>query len=244
MVARSFDFNESATQLLSEQISIILSKNNVLCFQESDSPIFDDILKRAVKSVGRIRHSGTDYLTYALLDIIVDRYFLVLEILGEQIEDLEDTLIQTASTELLQDIYRLKRSVLLMRRHIWPFREVVFRFNRDEVYLIEESTQLYLRDLYDHVLRVTDYLETYRDSLTGALDIYLSSVSNRMNEVMKVLTVISTVFIPLTLIASIYGMNFVYMPELSFELGYPIILISMLVITLVLIYFFRRIRWI
>ncbi len=167
-----------------------------------------------------------------------------MEQLGDKIETLEDELVREASGDMLHEIYGLKRNIMSMRRHVWPLREVVFQLNRDESHLIHETTQLYLRDLYDHVIRITDLLETYRESLTAMVDIYLSSMSNRMNEVMQVLAVVSTIFIPLTLMASIYGMNFPNMPELTISYGYPLFLFGMISIGVILGLYFRRIGWI
>jgi magnesium transporter len=183
-------------------------------------------------------------LAYALIDLIVDNYFAVLEVLGNKIQQLEDDLIRQADTRMLNNIYGIKRNLLLIRRHVWPLREVVFRLNRDNAALIQENTQVYLRDLYDHVIRVTDHIETYRESITGMHDIYLSSLNNKMNEVMKVLTVISTIFIPMTLVASIYGMDLDYMPEKHWTYTYPLVLAVMAGITITLLAYFRRLDWI
>jgi magnesium transporter len=244
LVLRSFDIIGENRKVVSEQVSIILGTNVLLSFQESAESIFKPIRDRLRRPTGRILGAGPDYLAYTLVDVVVDNYFRVLEEVGAQIEDLEDELIEGASSDVLTRIYNLKRSVLAIRRYIWPLREVVFALNRDESGLIKESTREYLRDLYDHVIRVTDLAETYREGITGMLDIYLSSMSNKMNEVMKVLTVISTIFIPLTLMASIYGMNWPWMPELEFFYGYPVFLVAMLVITSVLVIYFRRRGWI
>ncbi|MFW9954109.1 MAG: magnesium/cobalt transporter CorA [Candidatus Thorarchaeota archaeon] len=243
IVVRSFSYDEDSETIASEQISFILGDNFVLSFQESANPIFEPIIKRLHQQGTRIRITKTDYLTYALVDLLIDNYFVVLEKIGDIIEELENDLIKQPSREMLSRIYQLKRNLILFRRFVWPLREVVFRLSREAPSLINESTQIYLRDLYDHVIRITDLLETYRDSLTGMLDIYLSSVSNRMNEVMRVLTVISTIFIPLTLLASIYGMNFQYMPETQWVWGYPFLLISMVIIGIVLLIYFRGKEW-
>ena len=245
VVLRSFTHLEDKDHVSSEQLSFILGDRYVLSFQESADDLFAPIYKRMEQSSSRIRRNLSDYLVYSLLDLVVDNYFVVLEILDDKIEELEDELIKKPTSAMLNQIYKLKRNLLAIRKYVWPFREVVFRLNRDEATLIEESTQLYMRDLYDHVIRVTDHIETYRESLTSMLDIYLSSLNNRMNEVMKVLTVISTVFIPLTLIASLYGMNFAYMPpEAEWLYGYPIIIILMAVIAIIPLIYFKRIKWI
>ncbi|MBD3405335.1 MAG: magnesium/cobalt transporter CorA [Candidatus Lokiarchaeota archaeon] len=242
LVIRAFYYDKLRHKLSSEQVSIILGHNYVLSFEETTKMIFEPVRKRARKEAGRIRSSGPDYLTYTLIDIIVDEYFAVLEDIGEDIQRLEDTMIFDTSSLTLQKIYQMKRAIMSMRRSVWPLREVISRIMRDEVSLIDSFTEVYIQDSYDHVLRVTDHIETYRDALTDVVDIYLSSTSNRMNEVMKVLTVISTVFIPMTLLASIYGMNFV-IPETEWELGYPVILLVMLLSGIIILGYFKRINW-
>ncbi|MCK5238526.1 MAG: magnesium/cobalt transporter CorA [Candidatus Thorarchaeota archaeon] len=245
VVLKAFTYDDEKDTIYSEQISIILGKNFVLSFQESADDIFEPILKRILLAGSRLRRTLSDYLTYALVDLIVDNYFVVLEVTGDKIEELEDAIVNSFSEDYLARIYDLKRSLLMLRKFIWPLREVVFRLNRDEATLIEEETQIYLRDLYDHVIRATDHVETYRDSLTTMLDIYLTNLNNRMNDIMKILTVISTIFIPATFLASIYGMNFVFMgPELQWVYGYPMLLFSMLFIGIILLAYFRKIRWI
>ncbi len=242
IVARAIHLDDGPDLISSEQIAFLVGVNYVLSFQESTNPNFEPVVERIRAERTRIRSQSSDYLTYALLDLIVDNYFIVLEVLGEKIEDLEDDIIASPRTITLEKLYALKRAILYSRRHIWPLREVVSRFNRDEIGLIHENTLVFLRDLYDHVIRATDIVETYRDSLTSMMDIYLSSISNRMNEVMKLLTVISTIFIPLTLIASIYGMNF-YIPETQWVYGYPIVLILMFCITIILAVYFKKTGW-
>ena len=192
---------------------------------------------------GRIRKMGADYLTYALIDAIVDNYFIILEHIGEKIEDIEDTLVMNPEPETLQAIHNLKREMIFLRKSVWPLREVISRLERWESPLIDKSTDIYLRDVYDHTIQVIDAIETYRDMLSGMLDIYLSSLSNRMNEVMKVLTIIATIFIPLTFIAGIYGMNFRYMPELEHTWGYPVVFLTMFIIGILMVIYFRRKKW-
>jgi magnesium transporter len=228
----------------SEQISIVFGKGYVISFQESSNDIFDPIRIRVRTPGGRIRDGYADYLVYALLDLIVDKYFTVLERVGDTIEDLEDDLIEKSTSAMLADIYRLKRILLTFRRDIWPLRQVVVKLQRDIPLEVRDETQIFLRDLYDHIIRVTDHVETYRESITGMIDIYLSRVSNKMNEIMQVLTVISVVFIPLTLMASIYGMNWHWMPELEYEYGYPIFMLFMLIVGLILLGYFRRKGWV
>jgi magnesium transporter len=244
IVLRSFDYNIELGRVTSEQVSVIIGDRFVLSFQESPKNLFESIKARLRAHGSLIQTSGADYLAYSLLDLLVDKYFYVLEEVGEQIEHLEDELISEATPDMLNRIYRLKRVVISLRRFVWPLREVSFRLSREAPAIIQESTQVYMRDLYDHVIRVADLLETYRETITGMLEIYLSSVSNRMNEVMQLLTVISTIFIPLTLMTSVYGMNWPWMPELEYQYGYPIFIIIMIVISTVLLLFFRKKDWI
>jgi len=192
---------------------------------------------------GRIRKMGADYLTYSLVDSVVDNYFITLEKLGEKIEFLEEELVENPTTEILQEIHHLKRGLIILRKSIWPLRELINTLERGESSLVKETTLLYLRDVYDHTIQVIDTVETFRDMLSGMLDIYLSIISNRMNEVMKVLTIIATIFIPLTLVAGIYGMNFKYMPELEWRWAYPLVILVMVVIGVFMLIYFRRKRW-
>jgi len=187
---------------------------------------------------------GADYLAYALIDAIVDHYFVVLEKLGERIEGLEEELLEHPSSRTLEMIHKLKREMVFLRRSVWPLREVVSGLERSESDLVCDTTDIYLRDVYDHTIQVVETVETYRDILSGMLDIYLSSVSNRMNEVMKVLTIIATIFIPLTFVAGIYGMNFKYIPELEWRWGYFGVLGVMMVVAGVMVFYFRKKRWI
>ena len=181
---------------------------------------------------------------YSLIDTIVDRYFSVLEKMSDSIEKLEDELIAAPTTQTLQRIYELRRIASDLRRYMWPLREVIFKLSRETEEFFNDTTQLYLRDLHDHVIQVSDQVETHRESISAMVDIYLSSLSNKMNEVMKVLTVISTIFIPATLLASIYSMNFTYMPELMWAHSYPILLLSMVLLGVSLLIIFRRKGWI
>jgi magnesium transporter len=242
VVLRMLRFDEKETK--TEQISIILGRDFVVSFQEMEGDVFDAIRERLRSNKGRIRKMGADYLAYALIDAVVDNYFMVLENLGETIEDIEDKLVTNPTAETLRTIHDLKREMVFLRKSVWPLREVISRLERSESPLINKSTFVYLRDVYDHTIQVMDAVETFRDMLSGMLDIYLSSVSNRMNEVMKVLTVIATIFIPLTFIAGIYGMNFRYIPELELAWSYPAVLILMLIIALLMVVYFRRKKWI
>ncbi len=234
--------NENA--IVSEQISLILGKNFVLTFQEKEGDLFDPLRERIRNGKGRLRKMGPDYLVHALLDAIVDQYFVVLEKLGERIEFLEEELITKPTPSTLHLLHQLKREMIFLRKSVWPLREVIGTLERGESSLIQASTNLYLRDIYDHTIQVIDNVETFRDMLSGMLDIYLSSISNRMNEIMKVLTIISTIFIPLTFIVGLYGMNFKFMPELEWPWGYPAVLLLMIGVTVFMLFYFRRKKWI
>jgi magnesium transporter len=243
VVLKTFSCNDQSDELEPEQISLVLGPSFVLSFQEREGDVFNPIRERIRNGKGRIRRMGADYLAYALLDSIVDYYFIVLEQVGEKVEFLEEELVTNPTPETLQTIHNLKREMIFLRKSVWPLREVIGALERGESSLIKESTGIYLRDVYDHTIHVVDTIETFRDMISGMLDIYLSSVSNRMNEVMKVLTIIATIFIPLTLIAGIYGMNFQYMPELGWPWGYPMVWLVRLVIGALMLVYFRRRKW-
>ena len=243
VVLKMLQYDEKENETKTEQVSLILGSNYVISFQEDEGDVFDLIRDRIRTDRGRIRKMGADYLAYSLIDAIVDNYFTVLEKIGEKIEDIEDEMIKNPTPGVLHNIHSLKRELIFLRKSVWPLREVISRLERWESPLIDKSIDVYLRDVYDHTIQVIDALETFRDMLSGMLDIYLSSVSNRMNEVMKVLTIIATIFIPLTLIAGIYGMNFKYMPELDSPWGYPMVYVVMLAVSAVMIVYFRRKRW-
>ena len=226
-----------------EQVSLVFGDTYLITFQEIEGDVFDTIRDRIRNAKGRIRKLGPDYLAYSLIDAIVDNYFIILEKLGERIEDLEEQLVENPGIQMLHSIHDLKRELLFLRKSVWPLREVISVLEKSESPLIHESTGMYLRDLYDHTVQVIDTVETLRDMLAGILDIYLSSISNRLNEVMKVLTIISTIFIPLTFIAGVYGMNFVFMPELHSRWGYPAVVSVMTVISLTMLVIFKKKKW-
>jgi magnesium transporter len=226
-----------------EQVSIIVGKNYILSFQENDNDIFKQIRDRIKSTPGKIRAKGADYLAYALLDCIVDYYYVALEYLGERIEVLEDQVMLDPKPEVLKEIHGLKNEMLFVRKAVWPLREIINALARGDSTLFQKDTLIYLRDIYDHMIQVIDSIEMYRDMVTGMLDIYISSISYRTNEVMKVLTIIATIFIPLTFIVGLYGMNFKYMPELEWEWGYPAILCIMALISLGMIHYFRKKKW-
>ncbi len=241
---------ELVERFTTEQVSIFLGQDFVVTFQEHPGDCLDPVRQRIRTGRGLIRKSGPDYLTYAILDAVVDSYFPVLEAYGERLEELEDDIAHTPTTKTIRRIQQAKRDLLVMRRSIWPQRELLNSLLRDEVPFVNDSTRIYLRDAYDHAVRIMDLLETYRELGSGLTDFYMSSVSNRMNEVMKVLTVIATIFIPLTFVAGLYGMNFnadvspFNLPELNWYLGYPFALLLMVVLAGILVLFFRRKGWI
>jgi magnesium transporter len=234
--------------LETEQISFILSERFVLTLQEIPGDSFEAVRERIRKGKGQIRRMGPDYLAYALIDALVDEFFPVLERYGERLEALEDTVITDATPPTLNEIHQIKRELLTVRRAAWPEREVINALQREGHDMVRAETRIFLRDCYDHVVQVIDMIETYRDLAAGLLEVYLSSVSNRMNEIMKVLTIISTIFIPLSFIAGVYGMNFdtrksLNMPELGWAWGYPAVLGVMLAVAVGLLFFFRRKGW-
>lgn len=226
-----------------EQISMIVGKDVLLSFQETPTEIFKPIQDRITNARGKIRTSGTDFLAYTLIDIIIDSYFVVLDSMGEQLEDIEEELLRNPGPDTLWRIQKYKHKVMILRRSIWPLREVVSALERGDFPLMTSSTKVYLRDVYDHIIQVVDVIENFRDMLAGLTDIYLSTMSNKMNEVMKVLTIIATIFIPLTFIAGIYGMNFVYMPELQSRWGYPLILMGMMALGISMLFYFKKREW-
>lgn len=226
-----------------EQISIILMENLVLSFQENVGDIFDTVREDLRRSRGRLRREGADFLAYTLLDSTVDQYFVLMEQLGDRVDDIESQLIDRPASQFGHDINNLKREMLMLRRSIWPMREVMNVLVRTESKFIGRSTVVFLQDVYDHIIHVIETLEIFREMLSGTLDIYLTSMSNRLNEIMKVLTVISTIFIPLTFIVGIYGMNFHFMPELSWRWGYPLVWGVMIAVVAGMFAFFRRKGW-
>jgi magnesium transporter len=215
----------------------------VLSFQEREGDVFDAIRDRIKKGKGRIRKAGSDYLAYALIDAIVDNYFVILESVGERIESIQEEVLADPDPSTLKEIQDKKREMILLRKSVWPLREAISSIDRGESPLIQESVKPYLRDVYDHTIQVIDTVETFRDMISGTLDIYLSSLSNRMNEVMKVLTIIATIFIPLSFIAGIYGMNFKYMPELEWKWGYLAVWIVIIILGGLMLLGFKRKKW-
>ena len=231
-----------------EQFSILFDERHVVTFQERPGDCLDPVRKRLQVPTGRIRQRGAAYLVYAILDTILDAYFPVLERIGEELEKLEDKITHDPEPKDVTRLHGLKRELLVIKRALWPAREMLSAMGREELGIIPQEVQHFLRDTYDHAIQLIDIVETYRELAMGLLDLYLSSVSTRMNEVMKVLTIISTIFIPLGFLAGIWGMNFApdspwNMPELQWRFGYPAALLIMAVIALGLLYLFRRKKW-
>jgi magnesium transporter len=226
-----------------EHISMVIGPNFLISFQEDIGDIFDPVRER-IRKDGRIRKFGPDYLAYALIDGIVDNYFAVMEKLEEQVEDLEEELVVNPTQDSLHKINRLKKDMIFLRKSVWPLREMINNLERSESTLIKESTRIYLRDVYNHTIQVIDTLETFRDMVSGMIDIYLSGLSYKMNEIMKVLTLIATIFIPLTFVVGLYGMNFKNMPEIEWEFGYYSVLIVMVIMVVGMLTYFRRKKWI
>jgi len=231
-------------EIVSEQLSLVLGENFVLSFQEGiEGDVFNLIRDHLRTNKGRIRKMKADYLAYALLDAVVDNYFVILEKFGDKIELIETELIKSPKQATIQRIYQLKREIIFLHNAVWPLREVVNALGKRESPLIHESITPYLRDIYDHVIHIIDSVDIYREMLSSMLDLYLSSVSNRLNEVMKVLTAISLIFMPLTFIVGVYGMNFKHMPELEWRYGYFYVLLGMFGIGVAMFLYFKRKKW-
>ena len=235
--------DEKTEKIVVEQVSFVLGKRFVLSFQEREGDVFDGVRERLRVGKGRLRRSGADYLAYALIDSIVDNYFIVLEEMGDLVEELETEITTMPRKGTIQELHLLKREALFLRKAVWPARDVIGSLGRLEGGLVAEATAPYLRDAYDHVVQVAETIEVIRDVLSSLLDVYLSSLSNKANEIMKVLAIISTIFIPLTFVAGLYGMNFKYMPELEQPWGYPVVLVLMFGMALSMIVYFKRQRW-
>lgn len=236
-------FDETTDHVDKEQVSLVLVNNTVLTLQEKEGDTFEPVRNRLRTSSGRIRKSGPDYLLYALMDTIVDHYFVVLEKIGDRLEDIEEEILLNPSKESFNLLYALRREMIQVRRSVWPLRELVNKLEREELTYIKKDTRIFLRDLYDHTIQVIETIENYRDLLSSMGDLYQSIISNKMNGVMKVLTIISTVFIPLTFVAGVYGMNFEHIPEFKWHYGYAYfwaLIVGILVTTLMI---FRRNRW-
>ena len=243
IVLQMLEYPEGQTEIAADQISFIVGSTYLLSFQEQEGDVWDPIRERIRGGAGRLRKSGTDYLAYALIDAIVDHYFIVLEKIGDEIETVADELAARPSPKTLRTIHELKREMIFLRKLIWPTREVAGILERAESSLIKKTTGVYLRDVYDHSVQLIEAMESYRDLISGMQDLYLSSMSNKMNAVMKILTIFATIFAPITFLAGVYGMNFKYFPELGWRLGYPLFWLISLGLSLTLIVIFRKKGW-
>lgn len=231
------------SDITAEQISVVLGPNYVISLQERADNLLDPIREHIRTSKGRIRKAGADYLAYSIIDMVVDSYFGILETLGDKIEMEEDALVKNPQPSTLRAIQNLKRDMIFLRKSIWPLRETISALERSDSPLIQSATGVYLKDIYDHAIQVIDTVETYREMLSGMTDIYLSSLSNRMNQVMKVLTIIATIFMPMTFLAGVYGMNFKHFPELEWHWGYLFFWIIAITIAVVMLILFKRKKW-
>jgi magnesium transporter len=243
IVVRMLYRRAAGHEIVSEQVSFLVGCGYVLTFQEDEGDVFDMIRERLRHARGRVRSMGPDYLAYALIDAIVDNYFVILDDIGMAIEDLQDAIFEKPDHSALRRLHDLRSDMIFIRKALWPMREAVSAMEKTDNVLIARATRPYLRDVYEHTVQVIDSIETMRDMLTAAMEIHMSSTSNRMNQVMQVLTVIATIFIPLTFIVGVYGMNFEFMPELKWRYGYAAIWGVMIAVAGVMLAFFRRRRW-
>ena len=243
IVLKMLEYPEGQTEVIADQISMIVGPTYLLSFQEEEGDVWDPVRERIRGGAGRLRKSGTDYLAYALIDAILDHYFIVLERIGDEIEKVADELAVRPSSETLRTIHELKREMIFLRKLIWPTREVTGILERAEPGLIKKTTAVYLRDVYDHSVQLIEAVESYRDLISGMQDLYLSSMSNKMNAVMKILTIFATIFAPITFLAGVYGMNFKYFPELGWKLGYPLFWAVSLGVSLTCLLIFRKKGW-
>lgn len=243
LVLKMLYYDENET-VISEQVSFILGKDYLLSFQESEGDVFDGVRDRIRHAKGRVRNMQSDYLLYILIDAIVDHYFSVIEILGNKIEDFEAEIFSgDLQDDASKKIQNLKREILRLRRAIFPLREVISRIEKNNNKLIHDKTITYYRDLYDHLIQVSENIDIYREMIWSLMDMYMTTISNKMNEVMKVLTIMASIFIPLTFIAGIYGMNFEYIPELKYKYGYFTVWGVMIALFLGMLYYFRKKKW-
>ncbi len=237
-------YYDTDENIISEQVSFILGENYVLTFQESDGDVFDGLRERIRHGKGRIRGLGSDYLLYALIDAVTDHYFVIVETMGNKIEDLEDNLFNGfTKDEISVQIQNLKREVLRVRRNVFPLREIINKIEKHESPLIQNKTLHFFRDIYDNIIQISENIDIYREMIWGLMDMYMTSISNKMNEVMKVLTIMATIFIPLTFIAGIYGMNFDHMPELHYKYSYYILWGVMIALFIGMLIYFKRKKW-
>lgn len=243
IVLKTLHYDDKQDLIATEQLSMVVAPNFVLSFQEKEGPLFDHLKERIRADKGRVRKGGTDYLAYCIIDAVVDNYFVLLEQLADKVEVLEEELVTNATPAVLHEIHKLKTDMIFLRRSVWPLREVINMLASGQSSLVKDSTLPYFRDVYDHTIHVVDTMETFRDIVSGMLDIYLSSVSNRLNEIMKTLTILSSIFIPLTFLVGWYGMNFKRMPELDWQWGYPMVMVVTACVIITMVAFIKRRKW-
>ncbi len=243
IVLKMLQYDGTKHAVISEQVSLILGANFLITFQEAPGDVFSLVRQRLFQAKGRIRRLGCDYLAYALIDAVVDHYFYAMEKINERIERLDTQLTDAPETNVLRAIHSLKQEVIYFRKQVWPLRDVLNRLTKGEFDLIQEQNLIFWRDIYDHIVQLLDTIESFREVLSSLLDLYLSTVSNRMNEVMKVLTIMATIFIPLTFIAGIYGMNFKNMPELEWPWGYGLVWLLMVALAVIMLILFKKKKW-
>lgn len=236
--------NDQEIEIYSDQVSLILGIDYVISFHEDGGDLFAPIRERLRQGKGRIRKLGADYLAYTLIDLVVDNYFVTLETFSDKVESLEDEVVVKPSPQTLREVHHFKNDMIMLRKSLWPLREVIARLERRESPLISENLTMYLKDVYDHTIIAIETVETYRDILSGMLDIYLSSVNNRLTEIMRMLTIIATIFMPLNFITSFYGMNFKNMPELEFHYGYYVVIGVIVTVAVSMLTVFKRKHWI
>lgn len=242
-VFKMIRYDKNDDSLIIEQISVILGNNYLISFQETNGDVFDSIRLRLLNNQGKLRRKGTDYLFYGLLDMIIDNYFITLELLGDAIEELEESVLKCETDEIISELQDFKQQTRLLRRTIYPLREVIDALPRVELSCIKSNNLLYFKDLHDHLIQAIETIEVLRENIAGLFELHLANLSKKMNDIMKMLTILATIFIPLTFVAGIYGMNFDYMPELNWRLGYPAIWVVFVIITIFMLMLFRRKKW-
>ncbi len=242
-VLKMLSYDDRTQEIKDEQLSLILGSNFILTLQEQSGDVFNPVRGRIRTSGTQIRKRKPDYLAYALIDTVVDYYFFILGKLDEQLDHLDEELFRHTSKGLLKEIYKVKRKIIAVRKSVWPIRDIVGSIGREDSDLIDTTSHVYFKDMYDHVIQVVETIDTFREIAIGMLDTYMTNVSNKMNEVMKVLTIIATIFIPITFVAGVYGMNFEFMPELAWKYGYPGVWGVILAISIGMFVFFRKKKW-
>jgi len=243
IVLKMLFYDENSNEMHFEQVSLIVGKNYVISFQEKEGDVFDIVRERIRQGKGKIRKMKSDYLAYCLIDAIVDNYFPILDKISDNVEEIEKELVKEPAPKTLHDVHSLKRELILLHKSVWPLRDVISMALRNESSIIQKNTKIYFGNVYDHTIQVIENIETFRDLIAGIHETYLSLVSNRLNEIMKVLTMISTIFIPLTFITGVYGMNFIHMPEIGLRWTYPAVWIVMIAAGISMMIFFKKKKW-